>query len=1052
MQSPFLLSPPKSFPQPKGELIKKYKDKGTMSSKDNEEEEIKSDYDDDAIKLTGSMVESSKQKKLKKFDYVTKKCEHVHLTEEQIKDQKRLEESAKAEMAKKQKEEMKDELIDLLGVDVVKKKGPITLKVYREDGSDEVITDFKASDLHLSEWREVVKACSNRIGAGWSTLYGQIKTRMDYLHKTEAELGIDLEKPLQEHDPLDRLNELARKKRKHANDIHDFFRSTKKYKSSIQYGDLPAGTVLNEPSLEILFRLHQGPGIDDHVRTFSSFLLAEEEVVGSVAEPFSLSLDLNIKSPKYKQTEDSSACIVEETSASVLRFSLVENSKLNDVDLLLRRLKQNISLLEVRRRSQPIVIQPLAIPQARYLAAFYLLSNWSDLPYFHMPSKVLVFLLYLAYPVRILTWEDGCFGTIKAQDSIENMFAETSFRGLEETSSCNTYRGTSGAEAVELAVAYMSNYQYALGDGVVGDVAYTGNSQWVSTGSKTSAVINTASIPEHADEWVFQFAAGVKTILLVPVIPHGVLQLGSLDIVPEDAKMADYIKSEFVVHQDLIAYSDAFATNQQFSSQSPSSLMSTMMKSLDELLYDDVATIEDVNCSNHKQLTNGIVIPTCDILYASQLTEKDMHKPSEGGQMDAFELTEPLHQLTTLINPDVIESSNSGCLEPLICDVGALLSFPKECELHKALVPAFMGKTDDYSQHLPIGDDIYTSSHLFSEDLVDSLSKKMNGYLLCKENVRNPLGSVVTSLHLGEYSSIQTSGESSVTNSLGRYSSMVTRKSIHEKSTFEGETSLINNHVAPALYYNTTKNYNDSYSPSAITYEDVVDELAVEEERKNTHDGLNHNEGSKPSVASKRRGKPGAKQTARPRDRQLIQDRLKDLRELVPDGAKCSIDGLLDRSVKHMLFLETVGDRAIKLRKCLQSEALWWLNHLQVMGIGPKNNRTPEDKGSQNGASWAYELRGDIKVCPILVEDLQYPGHMIIEMLCDESIRFLEIAEVIHGLDLTILNGAMEMCSGNTWARYIVEAPREFHRLDIFWPLMKLLQLPNQHSPISSKI
>lgn len=175
----------------------------------------------------------------------------------------------------------------------------------------------------------------------------------------------------------------------------------------------------------------------------------------------------------------------------------------------------------------------------------------------------------------------------------------------------------------------------------------------------------------------------------------------------------------------------------------------------------------------------------------------------------------------------------------------------------------------------------------------------------------------------------------------------------------------------------------------------------------------------------------------------MIQDRLKDLRELVPDGEKCSIDGLLDRTVKHMLFFESIGDRAIKLRQCLESEG---------MGMGPKNDRTPEDKGGQNGASWAYELGGDIKVCPILVEDLQYPGHMIIEMLCNESIRFLEIAEVIQGLDLTILNGAMEMRSGNTWARYIVEAPRGFHRLDIFWPLMKLLQQPKQHSPISSKI
>nr|GEX03866.1 hypothetical protein [Tanacetum cinerariifolium] len=190
-----------------GELIKKDKGKKAMSSKDAKEEGTDSESDD-TIKITGSMVESSKQKKLKKFDFVTKKGEH-------------------------QEEGMKEEWIDLLDVDVVKKKGPITLKVYREDRSDKVITDFKASDLYLSRWREVMKACPNRKGAGWSTIYGQIKTRMDYLYKTEAKLGIDLEKPLQEQDALDRLNELARKKRKHADDIYNLFRSTKKYKSSV---------------------------------------------------------------------------------------------------------------------------------------------------------------------------------------------------------------------------------------------------------------------------------------------------------------------------------------------------------------------------------------------------------------------------------------------------------------------------------------------------------------------------------------------------------------------------------------------------------------------------------------------------------------------------------------------------------------------------------------------------------------------------------------------------------------------------------------------------
>ncbi|GKB67075.1 hypothetical protein Tco_0928487 [Tanacetum coccineum] len=97
---------------------------------------------------------------------------------------------------------MKDELIDLLGKDVVtqyytkkllfdkycdkmlkRKKNPkitncevftnkglITLKIYREDGSDEVISNLKVSDLHSEEWREVQE---------WKTIYDPVKTRVD---------------------------------------------------------------------------------------------------------------------------------------------------------------------------------------------------------------------------------------------------------------------------------------------------------------------------------------------------------------------------------------------------------------------------------------------------------------------------------------------------------------------------------------------------------------------------------------------------------------------------------------------------------------------------------------------------------------------------------------------------------------------------------------------------------------------------------------------------------------------------------------------------------
>ncbi|KAL8508375.1 hypothetical protein ACS0TY_018837 [Phlomoides rotata] len=55
-------------------------------------------------------------------------------------------------------------------------------------------------------------------------------------------------------------------------------------------------------------------------------------------------------------------------------------------------------------------------------------------------------------------------------------------------------------------------------------------------------------------------------------------------------------------------------------------------------------------------------------------------------------------------------------------------------------------------------------------------------------------------------------------------------------------------------------------------------------------------------------------QNPRPRDRQLIQDRIKELRELVPNSEKCSIDGLLDKTIKHMQFLRSVTHQADKLR------------------------------------------------------------------------------------------------------------------------------------------
>nr|GEY07848.1 hypothetical protein [Tanacetum cinerariifolium] len=223
-----------------------------MSLDEAQKESTESNFDEEAH-VTGFMVKSFKEKKLKKFDFITEDGRNINLSKEQINNQKKLEEEAKAEAAKQEREVRKADLIDLLGPEI-------------EDGTYKVIPNFKVSDLHLGEWREVMKACPDRKGKGWQTIYDQIQTRMDYLHTTKVKLGINLDIPLN-HLPGTVLNEpvlgMITLNSYHRQDFVTI-EDLKDFSNAMLY------TVQ-----EIFFRLHQGPRVDDHARTFSSLLLAE---------------------------------------------------------------------------------------------------------------------------------------------------------------------------------------------------------------------------------------------------------------------------------------------------------------------------------------------------------------------------------------------------------------------------------------------------------------------------------------------------------------------------------------------------------------------------------------------------------------------------------------------------------------------------------------------------------------------------------------------------------------------------------------------------------
>ncbi|KAI4334179.1 hypothetical protein L6164_018899 [Bauhinia variegata] len=179
---------------------------------------------------------------------------------------------------------------------------------------------------------------------------------------------------------------------------------------------------------------------------------------------------------------------------------------------------------------------------------------------------------------------------------------------------------------------------------------------------------------------------------------------------------------------------------------------------------------------------------------------------------------------------------------------------------------------------------------------------------------------------------------------------------------------------------------------------------------------------------NRKRLKPGENPRPRPKDRQMIQDRVKELREIVPNGAKCSIDALLERTIKHMLFLQSVTKHADKLKQTGESKIV-----SKEGGVLLKDN-------FEGGATWAYEVGSQSMVCPIIVEDLNPPRQMLVEMLCEERGFFLELADLIRGLGLTILKGVMEARNDKIWARFAVEANRDVTRMEIFMSLVRLLE------------
>ncbi|KAI5012808.1 hypothetical protein ZWY2020_025074 [Hordeum vulgare] len=615
---------------------------------------------------------------------------------------------------------------------------------------------------------------------------------------------------------------------------------------------------------------------------------------------------------------------------------------------------------------------------------------------------------------------------------------------------------------IEAALLRMSSHSYSLGEEIIGKVAVTGRHCWISSSDLPSTLMY-----KYHQDWQFQFAAGIKTVLLVPVIPHGVLHLGSLRMVLESSALATHMKELFykiynpsIPHNPSatgFAYSntlkkptadvsvdptdvldhdlfDAMNNSAQFFTIEHFSLPHPFTSSEYPMLEDVITGAYDIGpttCSddtfdaNERDLWTNVNDAPSELTHCKTLVDPDMTNLSF---MDKLINSNSKLSCTSVINiqdedynniDDFIlaymaqEYQEHACGSTIVLDDDVVTSNSSiHSKMHKDLeaipredLESFMWhgrlKQQESTNHSLLqanGNKVYSYSHLetnnYAEFFVDAITDQVG-------NIPN------------SYSYRSTDSSTSCETQIQRDD-----HALRLDSSTSCETQIQREHHALRLEESAVRDPSGGreFSPTSIKEGFMTSKMTVSLpkgiNRTITEECVGHTIQDicrEISVEIKHEGGKNELHRPRPRDRQLIQDRMKELRKLIPNASKCSIDALLDKTITQMLFLQSVSEKAEKLQSKTRNEEF-----------------RDEAKKLEN--------------CPLRVEELEEPGHLLIEILCKEYDIFFEAAHLFKGLEVSILKGEMEHRSGQLWARFVVEASKCSNQMQILCPLMHLLQ------------
>ena len=403
--------------------------------------------------------------------------------------------------------------------------------------------------------------------------------------------------------------------------------------------------------------------------------------------------------------------------------------------------------------------------------------------------------------------------------------------------------------------------------------------------------------------------------------------------VAEDLATVAYVKDRFNTLHNVAGNSVPFTSNWDIQAQTPSVITISQLKA------EDLEAFDHIRPNKNKLSTLTQVVPASTVENAIQLSGTDLPEILNGASKNKTGvppnsltgLSTLLHQSLNTDHLEMLESKlfelscldklqsypqfnnyNMGVLEESSCgtnlfsnefmteqlfgdtdandaglkSVSSFFSFPIESELHKALGETLQQQTNPCNPSFSVEDPRSKSRLIRNTDLFNSCEPT---WFAKGDNADYLLESVVAS--------VSSCLDDNLTNRSNSVRSSATLSSPHDDSfrsqsqsevsalVFDDSASRI--HVRSSHFSRNRGAFTGSSASGSIN--SMKSTLIDEVQQQKDSGCMQPRKGTKQSNVGKRRARVSENQRQRPRDRQMIQDRVKELRQLVPNGAKVSV-------------------------------------------------------------------------------------------------------------------------------------------------------------------